>query len=146
MSHEPEFPPTKLRKYPHMFALDITIWERFIDAHAGDFDGFDYDIKVGSGTKAPESFGDNYKRMVEILSKYRIDAVGFKSDAIHIIEVKPEAGTIAIGQIALYSRLYKRDFNPSRRIVGTIVTDRELPDIKFFTEEQGIELFVMGSV
>ena len=128
-----------------MFALDIAIWERFLDDHAADFDGFDYDVKVGSGTEAPESFGDNYKRMVEILSKYRIDAIGYTRNAIHIIEVKPEAATIAIGQIALYSRLYKRDFNPSRRIVGTIVTDRELPDIKFFTEEKGIELHIMGS-
>lgn len=143
MANVPEFPAEKLRKYPHMFALDIAIWERFLDAYAGDFDGFDYDIKVGSGTESPPSFGPEYVRMQQILSKYRIDVVGYKPNAIYIIETKPEAGTIAIGQIETYTRLYERDFKPQLPIIGMIVTNRELPDMRYLTAQKNIEYYIV---
>lgn len=143
MATEPRFKPDKLFRYPHMFPLDIIIWERFIDSPGNDFSGFDYDVKVGSGTPAPIGTGDNYARMQAILSKYRIDVVGHKGDSIWIIEVKPEAGTVAIGQIEAYTRLYQRDFNPSQKLVGCIVTDRELPDMKYLTDSKGIEYYIV---
>jgi len=143
INNGPKFPPEKLDKYPHFFPLDIPIWERFLDRHGDSFDGFDYDVKVGSGTKPIKGLGAKYVRMQEILSKYRIDAVGHRGDAIVIIEVKPEAGTVAIGQIELYTRLYERDFKPNLPVVGAIVTDRELPDIKEFTEDKGYEYYVL---
>ena len=143
MDGQPTFPAEKLTRYPHMFPLDIAIWERFLDEHGSDFTGFDYDTKVGSGTKSPDDFGDNYRRMQEILSKYRIDVVGYKSDAIWIIETKPEAGTVAIGQVETYTRLYTRDFKPSKKVVGCIVTDRELPDMRYLCQQKGFEYFIV---
>jgi len=118
----PKYKSEKLIKYPHMFPLDIAIWERFLDAYGASFLGFDYDVKVGTGTQPREGFGDNYARMQEILSKYRIDVVGYQSDSIWIIETKPEAGTVAIGQIEAYTRLYERDYNPTKKVIGCIVT------------------------
>ena len=143
MNVVPQFPAEKLRKYPHMFPLDIAIWERFIARYAADFSGFDYDIKVGTGTEPVPGLGPEYRRMQEILSKYRIDVVGHKSNALYIIEVKPEAGTIAVGQIETYTRLYARDYAPSVPIVGAIVTDRELPDMRFITSEKNVEYFIV---
>ena len=143
MTHGSNFPPDKLTKYPHMFPLDIPIWERFIDRFGADFSGFDYDVKVGSGTKPVKGLGPKYARMQAILSKYRIDVVGFRSDSIWVIEVKPEAGTVALGQIDLYTSLYKRDFTPSLNVVGVIVTDRELPDIKEFAKAKRYKYFTI---
>lgn len=143
MTNEPRFPNHKLEKYPHMFPLDIPIWERFIDRFGDDFLGFDYDVKVGSGTKPVAGLGDKYVRMQEILSKYRIDVVGYKSDSIWIIETKPDAGTIALGQIDFYTTLYKRDFKPTRRVIGCIATDRELPDVREFADLRGYEYHIV---
>lgn len=143
MTNGPRFEATKLNKYPHFFPLDIPIWERFLDAHGSDFSGFNYDVKVGSGTKSPKGFGANYRRMQRILSKYRIDAVGFKPGSIWIIEVKPDAGTVAIGQIETYTRLYQRDFKPTDSIVGCIVTNRALPDMKYLTSSKKIEYYIV---
>ncbi len=125
----PDFPPTKLLKYPHMFALDIAIWERWLDRFATDFDGFSYDVKVGSGTPPAPDLREPFITMQSTLSKYRIDALGFKSDSIHVIEVKPDAGTIAFGQLETYIPLYIRDFNPTLPVFGIVVTDRPLPDM-----------------
>lgn len=138
-----EFTATKLRKYPHMFPLDIPIWERFIALFGGDFLSVDFDVKVGSGTQPVEGLGDKYARMQSILSKYRIDVVGYKPDAIWIIETKPEAGTVAIGQIEAYTNLYKRDFKPSVPVIGCIITDRELPDMSYLTKAKGIEYYIV---
>lgn len=138
-----KYPTSKLKRYPHMFALDIAIWERFLDLHGSEYLGFDYDIKVGTGTPAPEGTPDNYARMQEILSKYRIDAVGYTESEIHVIEVKPEAGTTAIGQIDIYVPLYRRDFSPTRKVVGVIVTNRELPDVKWRIAQKNAKLFIV---
>lgn len=143
MQNEKIYEPTKLFKYPHMFPLDIAIWERFLDRYAGDFTGFSYDIKVGSGTKPVAGLGAEYERMQAILSKYRIDVVGYRNGNIAIIEVKPEAGTVAIGQIETYTRLYQRDYSPNLSLVGCIVTDRELPDMQYLTKDKKIEYYVV---
>jgi hypothetical protein len=143
MTNGPEFTADKLKKYPHFFPRDIPIWDRFLDRYSSDYIGFDYDVKVGSGTESPEHYPDNYRRMQEILSKYRVDAVGHRSDAIVIIEVKPEAGTIAFGQIEMYTELYKRDFQPNTNVIGAIVTDRELPDMRELSELRGHEYYIV---
>src|SRR3990172_4555096 len=128
LNQTPKFPAEKLQWYPHMFPRDIEIWVRFLDKYAELYTGFDYDIKVGTGAPVKPGTPANYARMQGILSKYRIDAVGYSNSQIYIIEVKPEASTVALGQVVTYIELYKRDFNPSLPVKGMIVTDRELPD------------------
>lgn len=130
-------------RYPHMFPLDIIIWERFLAAYAADYSNFVYDVKVGSGSPIKEGTPENYARMQEILSKYRIDAVGTRSGGIDIIEVKPNAGAGAIGQVVTYVTLYKRDFAPTNPIRGVIITDRELPDMRHLTDQQGFGYYVI---
>ena len=139
----PEFDPVKLRKYPHMFVHDIAIWERFLEEHGEDFSGFSYDIKVGTPAPPRPDETPPYKKDREILSKYRIDVVGFKSTQIEIIEVKPEASTVALGQIIAYVDLYRRDFNPTVQIIGAIVTDHYLPDVEYLTKLHGINYYVV---
>lgn len=140
---EPKFPPDKLFRYPHMFPRDIPIWDRFLDKYAELYVGFDYDIKVGTGVIVPDEWEDNYKRMAEVLSKYRVDVVGHKSGRLEIIEVKPEASTVAIGQVITYIELYKRDFSPSAAVIGVIVTDREVGDMRELTDRLGFEYYVI---
>ena len=126
-----------------MFPEDIGIWERFLEKFGEEYLGFDYDIKVGSGVLVEKSVEENYKRMVEILSKYRIDVVGHRKDRVEIIEVKPEASTVAIGQIEVYLALYKRDKRPEKPVRGVIVTDRELPDMRYLTNLLGFDYYVI---
>ena len=139
----PLYPAEKLLRYPHMFVHDIAIWERFLEQHGEDYSGFSYDVKVGKGTELPKNSPVNYRRMANILSKYRIDSIGFKDNFIEIMEVKPEASTVAIGQVIAYINLYKRDYEPSQPVVGAIVTDRFIPDIAYLTGLEGINYYVV---
>lgn len=126
-----------------MFPNDIEIWERFLDKYGQEYTGFDYDIKVGSGTPISEDLPENYARMQDILSKYRIDCIGHRDSSLEIIEVKPEASTVALGQVVTYIELYKRDFKPTLPVIGVIVTDRELPDIRHLTEQLGFGYYIV---
>lgn len=140
---QPRFNAQKLRRYPHMFPEDIAIWERFLDTFATEYTGFDYDTKVGTGTPYPKDTPPAGKRMRDILSKYRIDVVGYRDSQIEIIEVKPQASTVAIGQVIAYSKLYTRDFAPTLPLRGVIITDWYIEDIDYLTNELGIDYYVL---
>ena len=139
----PRFPSDKLQKYPHMFQEDIAIWERFLDGFAGNYNGFDYDVKVGTSTPSPVNTPPKYVHMTGTLSKYRIDVVGYKDSQIEIIEVKPAGSLSAIGQIQGYVELYKRDFSPSLPVKGVLVTDWYIEDIDHLTNELGFDYYVL---
>jgi hypothetical protein len=142
-TEEPQVSLHKVGKYPHMFPHDINIWERFLDTYGSEYILFDYDIKVGTGVPPESGIAENYARMQDILSKFRIDCVGILPSSIDIIEVKPNASLSAIGQLLSYVELYKRDFLPSSPVRGVIVTDRELPDIRHLTEVHGFGYYVV---
>lgn len=140
---QPIFAPEKLRRYPHMFPLDISIWERFLEKVGSEYTGFDYDVKVGTGSTPLENTPPEYARMQDILSKFRIDVVGYKPSQIEIMEVKPEASTVAIGQVLTYLELYKRDAQPTLPVIGVIITDHAIPDIDYLTKILGFDYYVV---
>lgn len=137
------FPPTRLRRYPHMFPLDIAIWERFIDSDGARYNSFSYDVKVGKGTRSPKGVDAAYRSMQRTLSKFRIDAIGNRGDYLEIFEVKPNASAGAIGQVITYVMLFVKQYNEGLPVRGAIVTDRERPDMRSLTEELGIGYYVV---
>lgn len=129
--------------YPHMKPADIAIWERFITINPGAYETVQYDVLVGSGpgfdtTVNPESGGN-----VEALYKRKIDVVAEKAGQLYIIEVKPRAGTSAIGQLLGYLELYKRDVKPASEPKAILLTDTLLPDMTMLAEKYGVKLIIV---
>jgi hypothetical protein len=143
MPHIPRFGAEQLSKYPHMFPRDIEIWHKFLEIYAADYEGFDYDLKVGSGIDYSWEPDKALRRGAFINSKKRIDAVGYQSDQIVIFEVKPDATASAIGQAVSYSHLYEKEYAPALKCVPAIVTNREVPDTRRLTEQFGVLYFVI---
>lgn len=137
----PRFPSTRLHKYPHLLASDVPIWERWLDLHGEDFQGFDYDIHVGEGVEPPPGTDGNIRKMARALTQKRIDAVGYQPGKIWIIEVKERPGVGAIGQILSYVVLYQRQFNPELDLIPCIVADIVEPDIRTVLNEHGVTWF-----
>jgi len=100
----------KRRRYPHMIGEDRVIWDRFIEAYPGRFETVDYDWRVGEGTIPDESWPENIKRMVKMLSQKRIDVIGWVGDSPTIIEVKKRVGLSTMGQVLGYRALFKKEF------------------------------------
>lgn len=137
------FPPEKLLRYPHMFPLDIAIWERFLDEKASQYQSFWYDWKVGTGTEPAEHFSDGFKKMVQDLSRYRIDVIGVFPGGVEVFEVKPNASMGAIGQVQGYVALLREEHPELGEIVPALVTDRELPDMARLTAAVGVNYYIV---
>lgn len=137
------YPATKLLRYPHMFPLDIAIWERFLLGNAEHYNSFTYDVKVGKGTKAPRKTPTAYKQMQATLSKFRIDVIGDHGDYLELFEVKPRASASAIGQVITYLMLFVKEYNEDIPVKGAIITDFEKPDMRSLTEELGMNYYVV---
>ena len=121
---------------------DVLIWERFITAHPAAFDAVAYDVPVGEGAAFDTTVNPDTGGNAEKLYKKKIDVVGSKGEVLYIIEVKPEAGPSALGQIKANTLLFKRDHEPRQVVQAVIITDVLKPDMQYLAQEEGINLII----
>lgn len=143
MSNREIYEPEKLRNYPHLLPADVAIWERWLARHGDFFTAVEYDVHVGGAVERKPEWSDEFTQEASYLAAKRIDVVGHKTGEIWIIEVKPEAGVSALGQIMCYKILYKKKYNPTSKMIGCLVTDYLVPDEKILIDELGFESFVV---
>lgn len=106
-----------------MKPADIHIWEKFIRANAGFFDSVDYDVPVGDLPEWLDHENDSHAASQAILYKKKIDVVGYIRDEIWLVELKPFAGSGALGQILTYEILYKREHKGTETIRPCVITN-----------------------
>lgn len=138
----PTYQYTKLGKYPHMKPNDVEIWERFIDANPDAYDSVQYDVAVGSAPDFDVTVGDSPNATALQLYKRKIDVVGFKGTRVDIIEIKPNAGSSALGQVLGYVVLYKRDVSAFPEPRACLLTDRIGVDVRLLAETMGVTLLL----
>ncbi|MDH3348867.1 MAG: hypothetical protein OEM02_12320 [Desulfobulbaceae bacterium] len=119
-----QYPPTPLKKYPHLIGGDIAIWDRFVRGPLNTFDSFDYDVRVGVGQPMPVGLDPSIAEMGKTLTQRRIDVIGWKDIFATIIEVKQYAGVSAIGQAQCYAVLWAQTFGRAMMPEVMIVTDQ----------------------
>jgi len=129
------FPPEYRGKYPHMFPGDVEVWERFLDKYGNLYTDFQYDIMCGKEYEQFPRWEEVYNRDAAILSKLRIDALGYRPDGIDIIEVKPRAGSAAIGQILTYKEHYDNEKTNEISTRAVIVTGQADPNLIAIAEK-----------
>lgn len=122
-------PPAPNGRYPHFIEHDAKIWHRFLILNPRINCTVAYDVHVGTPSPAAADFPENYARMIETLSTKRIDVVMFFPKETHVVEVKPAAGTQAIGQALCYTTLFKQKYPGYPKIGPCIITDTAQPDI-----------------
>lgn len=110
-----------------MSSEDVQIWKKFLELHGKEYSSFDYDFKVGSGTDPGPEVPENFRQDFIDLSKKRIDAVGYQNDGVTLFEIKPRAGTQALGQLITYKALYEKA-NPDNKIKSTAVVCQFISD------------------
>jgi hypothetical protein len=111
--------------YPHMKPADVHLWEKFIRANSGFFDSVDYDVCVGDVPDWINTMEDALAEKEKKLYQKKIDVVGYKDDLVWLVEVKPFAGSDALGQILSYEILYKKD-NPEAKNIRLLVITNKL--------------------
>lgn len=133
----------KLPKYPHLLPADVDLWERFMELHPNFFQSVEYDVHVGGAIDVKPWWSDKDIRSFSHLAAKRIDVVGHTPGEIWIIEVKPEAGVSAIGQLISYRLLYRKRFGPTAPLVLCLVTDFLTADERWLTSELKMRVFLV---
>ena len=129
--------------YPNMKKDEATMWDRFVLAYPNAYDEVVYNLKLGEGAEIPEGTEPNIASDFKQLTQHKIDVVGFKGNKIDIIEIKPYAGTSAVGQVIGYRDLYVTHIDSSAVPNLVIVTDTLRPDTKTIAAKQGIKVIVI---
>lgn len=136
------FPYEKRMKYPHMKPADVAIWERFIESNPNAYEKVLYDVHVGSAPDFDTVVGDSADSSDINLYLKKIDVVGLKGGTIDIIELKPNAGASALGQVLGYVILYKREFAPSAEPRPVVITDVMKNDMETMAKAMGVTVLV----
>lgn len=107
----------------HMLPLDIAIWRQFLNLYEDDFEEFRYDVHVGPKLRMDDPkipwLGDFSERALSL----RIDVLGFKPGECWLIEVKPNAGLGALGQLMAYRFYLDPSIYEGRVLKAVICTD-----------------------
>lgn len=132
------FPPDYRGPYPHMFPLDIAVWERFLDKFGALYEGFQYDVMCGGDYKQFPRWEPEYQKDASVLSKLRIDVIGYQTEQLHLIEVKPRLNPAAIGQVLTYREHFIADYKPELPVRSVIVAGEGDQNVEKVAEANGI--------
>ncbi|MCI0557325.1 MAG: hypothetical protein MN733_02440 [Nitrososphaera sp.] len=136
------FPYKLLPKYPHMKPEDIAVWERWIRSNPSYFDTVDYDVLTGLGATPDPTQPENIQRDHVILTKKKIDVVGYKGNIVTLVEVGPIANARKLGQILLYQELYTADHPQTAMIIPAVCCGALEREIEPLFLKHGIMLLI----
>lgn len=124
--------------YPHFLAEDNEVWTRYLKTDADTITRLWYDVRVGKPMYLPEGASEIELKVAAGVSRKRIDVVCLVSGSFWVIEVKPMASMLAVGQIINYARLFAKEYMRTGRVVPVIVCDQIDEDLVDGYAELGI--------
>jgi len=123
--------------YPHMMKLDALVWTQFLVDDRYDLSSVWYDVKVGSPIATPPNAPPEELAIAEGTGCKRIDAVAQVGYELWIIEIKPYANYVPLGQVLAYVDLFRRKYTTSLTLRPVIVCAGQDPDLaSMFTEHK----------
>src|SRR6266851_3239800 len=102
MQTPPNMKPSEMPSYGSLFAPEIEILRKWLKAHEGEYDRFDFNVRIGPGYDPGDSHLPEIRRMAILNTQRRIDAIAYKGAEVTIIEVKRRGSFAAIGQLIGY--------------------------------------------
>lgn len=134
--------PIVMPHYPHMMTEDIEVWSKFLESGYARFDEVWYDVHVGGAVKLPEGAGKVEQQVAMGISRKRIDVVARVARDFWVIEVKPFASMLALGQVLSYTRLFELEYGPELAAWPVIVCDAVDEDLLDEFEAAGVGVIV----
>jgi hypothetical protein len=102
-----------------------------------------YDLHVGYGMPLDPEWSESIQKMVQTVTRKRIDVVVVVPGATYLVEIKPRAGMSALGQLVAYKQLFLSEHKPSGELRLACVCERVEPDLDRVFRQNGIELYVV---
>lgn len=128
--------------YPHMLAEDNAVWSTFLDQNFERLQEVWYDVRVGMPVELEDGASEMELRIARGLTRKRIDVVAISGGNYWVIEVKPYASMLALGQVISYARLFALEYEIRGRVIPVVVCDEVDGDLVDEFEEMGIMVLV----
>jgi len=128
--------------YPHMLAEDTAVWSKYLASPLVPIKELWYDVHVGAGIPLPADASDMDRRIAAGISRKRIDVVCRVGGGFWVVEVKPRANMVALGQVLTYTRLFIAEYRPMAEVWPVIVCDSADEDLVAEFDELGVAVIV----
>ena len=115
--------PVVMSHYPHMLSEDIAVWSKYLADPVTPIKELWYDVHVGQGMLLPVGASDIDKRIAAGVSRKRIDVICRVGGGFWVVEIKPFANMLALGQALSYTRLFVAEYRPDGEVWPVIVCD-----------------------
>ena len=136
--------PVLVNKYPHMMPEDTIIWRRFIENGSYLPDQVWYDVRVGKAVEVPSGQPEWMHKFAEYSTRKRIDMVWRKGIDYWVVEAKPKAGVVALGQVIYYTEGFRKEYQVAGVIRPAIITDVVDEDVRPIFDAIGVIVFEVG--
>jgi len=121
-----------------MLFEDTGVWTRFLQTDAYRLKEVWYDVRVGMPVDLGVGASEMEKKIAAGLTRKRIDAVCSVGGGFWVVEVKPYASMLAVGQVISYVRLFKLQYTVPGQIIPVIVCDAFDEDLVDEFDELGV--------
>ncbi|MBA7611090.1 hypothetical protein ES703_18306 [subsurface metagenome] len=132
--------PVVMPSYPHMMAMDIEVWSRYLADPVAPIKEVWYDVHVGGAVEVPGGPESLEGRIAAGITRKRIDVVCRVGGGYWVVEVKPFGSMLALGQVVSYHRLFMSEFRPDGEAFPVIVCENVDPDLLDEFEAAGVLL------
>lgn len=121
-----------------MLAEDNAVWTKFLQTDIHRLKEVWYDVRVGQAVLLPVGADDRDRRIAAGLTRKRIDVVCSVGGGFWVVEIKPYASMLAVGQVISYSRLFAIEYTVPGQVIPVIVCDSYDEDLLDEFDELGI--------
>lgn len=119
----------------------MVIWKAFKRQHDLQNEVCKFDVRVGTELQECPNAEAKYQRLWASLSAKRIDVLIEGEDEDWIVEIKPRAGMVALGQLLTYRYLFTLEAKAGRRVLATCLCAEVDPDVLPIFRQRGIALW-----
>ena len=134
--------PMVMPHYPHMMAEDIAVWSKYLRDPLVPIKEVWYDVHVGRAVEIPGGGTQIDRRIAAGITRKRIDVIAAVGGGYWVVEVKPFASMLALGQVLSYTRLFKAEFAPVGEVWPVIVCDHVDDDLLDEFDAAGVGVVV----
>lgn len=127
--------------YPHMLAEDTEVWSKYLADPVRSIAELWYDVHVGRPVLLPVGADDIDKRIARGITRKRIDVICRVDSVLWVVEIKPYASMLALGQVLSYTRMFIEEFRPKEDVASVIVCDAV--DVDLLDEFEALEVMVI---
>lgn len=124
--------------YPHFLREDTLVWTKFLQTDAHRLKEVWYDVKVGLPVFPGVGATDLERRIAAGVTRKRIDVVCHVAGGYWVVEVKPRASMLAVGQVISYVRMFNLEYAPGGQVIPVIVCDSYDQDLVDEFDELGV--------